>query len=76
MAGEIGMGQAVARGRAVTLAIGQVLEDDRHGIVLGILRQPDARRQAAAVRHDDAEMGVLDDFTWEGGNGFHAGMTH
>ena len=53
------MAKLVPRNRPVALAIGQVLKDHRNGIVLGIFGHPDARRQAAAVGHDD--MLVFDD---------------
>ena len=56
VAGEIGMGQVVALRRAVALAIGQVFQDRRHGLLLRIGRQPDARRQAAAVRQRDEQI--------------------
>ena len=61
VAGEIRMGQRVARRRAVALAVGQVLEDRRHRILVGIGRHPDPRRQPAAVRHDDAHVGEFDE---------------
>ena len=42
VAGEVGMRQGVALRGAVALAIGQVLEDRRHRLGLGVRRQPDA----------------------------------
>ena len=42
VAGQIGMGERVALIGAVALAVGQILQDRRHRILLGILRQPDA----------------------------------
>ncbi len=57
VAGEPRMGQLVAGNRAVALAVGQVLEDRRHRARRGVGRHPDARRQPAAVGHDDADVG-------------------
>ena len=51
--GEIGMGQCVPSGGAVALAVGQVLQDRRDRALLRICRQPDPRRQTAAVRERD-----------------------
>ena len=56
VAGEIGMGQVIALRRAVAFAIGEILQDRRHGIPLRIGRQPDARRQAATVRQRDEQI--------------------
>ena len=50
MAGEEGMGLGIARRRAVALAIGQIFQDRRHGMGLGIHRQPDARRELRCRR--------------------------
>ena len=43
-------------GRAVALAIGQVFEDRRHRVGLGVLGQPDPRRQPAAVPERDEDV--------------------
>ena len=56
--GQVRLALGVARRGAVDLAVGQVLDDRRHGIRLGVLGQPDARRQARAV--GEVEPGVLD----------------
>ena len=58
VAGEVGVGQLVTVGRTVALAIGDVLQDAGHRLALGVHRQPDPRRQSAAVRHGNP--GVLD----------------
>ena len=54
VAGEIGVGEGVAPGRAVALAVGQVFEDRRHRVALGVLRQPDAGGEAGAVRRAES----------------------
>jgi hypothetical protein len=43
------MGQGIALGRPVSLAVRQVLQDGRNWIVFGISWHPHARSQAAAV---------------------------
>ena len=53
------VGQFIAVTGAVTLAVGQVLEDRRNRLVSGVLRQPDAGRQPGAVRQFNPR--VLDD---------------
>ena len=58
VAGDVRLPLSVAYGRAVVLAVREVLEDRRHGIVLGVLGKPDPRREPAAVRKRDP--GVLD----------------
>ena len=42
VAGEVGVDDGVAVGGAVALAVGQVFEDRRHRVGLGVVRQPDA----------------------------------
>ena len=74
VAGEIRMGQRVARRGAVALAVGQMLQDRRHGVLRGVLRHPDARRQPAAIGHDDAHVREFDDLAGEVGDGFHGGV--
>ena len=74
VAGEIRMGQRVARGGAVALAVGQMLEDRRHRVSRGVRRHPDPRRQPAAVRHDDAHVREFDDLAGKFGDGFHGGV--
>jgi hypothetical protein len=74
MAGEIGVGQVIARHRAVALAIGQVFKDRRHRIGLGILGQPDARGQPRAIGHGDP--GVLDLSDLAGKVGSDGGIGH
>jgi len=69
--GEIGMGELVAKNGAVALAVGQVFEDGRYRTISCVLGHPDARRQPATVRHDDAHIGKFDDFSGERGDGFH-----
>ena len=56
IAGEIGMGEMIALRRAVALAIGQIFQDRGNRLLLRIGRQPDARRQAAAVRERDKQI--------------------
>ena len=58
VAGDVGVGEGVAPSRAVALAVGQVFQDRRHRLRFGILGQPDAGRQPAAVGERDP--GVLD----------------
>src|SRR3546814_9818087 len=43
----------VARRGRVALAVGDVFQDGRDGVLLGILRQPDAGSQTASVRQSD-----------------------
>ena len=57
--GEVGVARGVARGRRVVLAVRDVLEDGRHRARLGVLGQPDPRREPHAVAHRDP--GVADD---------------
>ena len=56
VAGEVGVVVGVAAGEGVALAVGQVLEDGRDGIALGVLGQPDARGQARAVGQRDPRV--------------------
>ena len=56
VAGEPRVHERVARRRAVVLAVRDVLEDRGHGIGLGVLGQPDARRQACAVGERDERV--------------------
>jgi len=48
-----------------------MFEDRGNRIVRRIGRHPDARRQPAPVRHDDADVGMLDDRAREGRDGLH-----
>jgi hypothetical protein len=43
------MGERIAFEGAVALAIRQVLQERRHRVALGVLRQPEARGKARAV---------------------------
>jgi len=63
---EIGMSQRIPLVRAVSFAIGEILQDRRDGVFLGILRQPNASRQRRAVFQ--RYQCVLDDphSSWEG----------
>lgn len=45
----VGVHLDIALGGEVALAIGQVFENRRHGMQLGVHRAPDARRQSGAV---------------------------
>src|SRR4030095_16401072 len=65
------MGQVVPDDRAVPLAIRKVFEDGRDGVLLRIVRQPDARGQVAAVLERDPGVLDLPDLAWELRNGFH-----
>ena len=71
VAGEIGMVQRIALGGAVALAVGQIFEDRRHRVLLGIDGQPDHRREDDPVGERD--LGVLDDadLVREFGSGAH-----
>ena len=62
------MGERVALGRAVALAVGQVLEQGRDGGALGVLRQPQARGEAGAVGERDPRVLDLADGAGEGGD--------
>ncbi len=70
--GKIGMRQAIALRGAFAFAIGNVFEDRRNGILLGIDWHPDARRQHAAVRHRDPYIRILHDFSREVRNNLHS----
>ena len=72
VAGEVGMGQGIALRGAVPLAIGQILEDRRHRIGLGVLRQPDARREPAAVGKLDEQVLDLAHRARQVGDDLHA----
>ena len=71
VARQIGMRQLIARNRAVALAIGQMFKDQRHGIFVGIFRQPEPRRERDTIGHVDADIVVHLDGAGEVGNGFH-----
>ena len=58
VAGEVGMVVGVAPGERVALSVGQVLEDGRHRVGLGVLGQPDPRGQPRSVGHRNP--GVVD----------------
>src|SRR3546814_11091130 len=51
--GGQGMHALVARRGRVALAVGDVFQDGRDGVLLGILRQPAESSQTASVRHSD-----------------------
>ena len=53
---EVGVARLVARCRAVALPVGDVLEDRRDRVALGVLWQPDARAKARAVRERDPRV--------------------
>src|SRR6185436_18413974 len=57
----------VAAARAVALAIGDVFQDRRDRFLLRILRQPQARRQAATVFQGDPEVFDLLDLIRQAG---------
>ncbi len=59
MAGQPRIGERVAFIGAVALAVGQIFQDRRHRILLGVLGQPDARGELRAVLQGDRR--VLDD---------------
>ena len=77
VAGEVGVDPRVADGRRVVLAVRDVLEDRRHRILLGVLGQPDPRREADAVRHRDPDVVEPPDAAREVASELHtpAGMT-
>ena len=56
VAGEVGVVVGVAARERVALAIGQVLEDGRHRIALGVLGEPDARGEPRAVGQRDPRV--------------------
>jgi hypothetical protein len=56
VAGEIVVHRLVAAAHVVALAVGDVFEDGRDRVVPGVLRQPDARRQAGAVGQRDPRV--------------------
>ena len=53
--------------RAVVQAIGQVLEHGRHGLGIGVVRQPDPRREPRAVGERDEDSLPHDDGSREFG---------
>ncbi len=53
VAGEVGVPRRIRAGRSVALAVGDVLEQRRNRLGLGVLGKPDPRRQAASVRERD-----------------------
>ncbi len=77
VAGEVRVDPRVADGRRVVLAVRHVLEDRRHGILLGVLGQPDPRRETDAVRHRDPDVVEPPDVAREVAPELHtpAGMT-
>src|SRR6185295_2397460 len=54
--GEVRVPGLVAAGRAVALAIGEVLEDGGDRVVLGVLGEPDPRAQPDAVGQRDPDV--------------------
>ena len=56
VAREVGVARLVARRGAVALPVGDVLEDRRDRVALGVLGQPDARAEARAVRERDPRV--------------------
>ena len=56
MAREVGVPRLVARRRAVALPVGDVLEDRRHRVALGVLGQPDAGAETRAVGQRDPHV--------------------
>ena len=56
VAREVGVARLVARRRAVALPVGDVLEDRRHRVALGVLGQPDARAEPRAVGQRDPHV--------------------
>jgi hypothetical protein len=58
VAREVGLADRVAGGRAVVLAVGQVLEDGRDRVALGVLGQPDPRGEPGPA--GELDPGVLD----------------
>ena len=71
--GEIGMRQGIAHRRAVALAIWDVFEDRRHGLLLCIARQPDPRGQPHPVGHRDEHVLDFPDLAREFPDRLHAG---
>ena len=53
---EVHVARPVARRRAVALAVGDVLEDRRDRVALGVLGKPDAGAEPGAVRHRDPHV--------------------
>ena len=56
VAGEVAVPGGVARRGAVALAVGDGVQDRGHGIALGVLGQPDARGEPAAVGQRDPQV--------------------
>ena len=56
LTGHPRVGQRITHGRAVTLAIRQVLEDRRERLLTRRFGQPDARRQLSAIAQRDQAM--------------------
>jgi hypothetical protein len=66
VAREVRMGERVALTRAVTLAVGQILQQRGHRIRLGVLGQPDAGGESRAVLQRDRRVLDLADRTRKG----------
>jgi hypothetical protein len=59
MTRDVGLGDAVAPGRSVSLAVGNVIQDSGNGLALGVGGQPCARRQPDTIRHGNPDVGDL-----------------
>ena len=74
VAGDVGVRQGIAHMGAVALAVGQVLQDHRHRILVCVGRHPDARRQLRAVGQCDEGVGDFTHLAREGFDGFHGSV--
>jgi hypothetical protein len=59
VAGEIGVKKRVSCRRSVALAVGDVLQNRRHRVGLGVLGEPDPRGEAAPVSERDPRVADL-----------------
>ncbi len=72
MAGQVAVGHIVAQACQVAFAVGDVFEDRRNRILLGVIGQPEACRKANPVRHSDQQVLHLFDLARKGIDLFHA----
>ena len=69
--GDVGVRERVPLRREVAPAVGDVLEDRRHGVLVGVDRQPHPRGEPGAVREGDPDRVETVDRPRERGHGGH-----
>jgi len=65
MAGEIGMREVIALGRAVPAPVRQIFQDRRHRIAIGLDRPPDSSGQMNPVRKRDPDIVEHANLLWK-----------